>query len=390
MNANIQDTSALLALGAGEFSAYLRSAGWQEAERIGDRAALWEKRAEKEEFEVLVPQKPSLGDYALRMAQALQALSVVESRSELEIYADIKNTQTDTLRFRFLSSVYENGTVPLSDAARMIVGTRELALAAACATVAPRAVYASRKPQEAIDFLNKARMGQTERGSFVLSLHAPVPPRLRGSGREQPTLALEVEQTIADAEREEPFERRVTLTLARSLNAAAAAALSAQAKGDLAPFEAAVAQGVNANLCDALADLGLETSTQSLVIGFHWSPTRALLGPAPQSVELRSDQFAALREAARRFRESAPIEDYEVYGYVVRLSRNVGDPTGQITVDGYVEDRPRRIKITLGDAEYRLAEKAHSQEDVIRCAGELVREGRSYTLRNPHSIVIVE
>ena len=390
MNVSIQDSSALQSLGAVELGAYLHSQGWTETEIIEDRAAYWLKRNDEgEEFEALVPQKASLGDYTLRVAQLLQTLSIVESRSESEIYTDIQNTQTDTIRLRFISSVFDSGTVPLAEATQMIESVRELTLAAACAAVTPRAVYAKRKPQEAMDFLKKVRLGQTERGSFILSLHAAVPPRYRLSEREQTVLDLG-DAGLADAERDEPFGRRVTLTLARGLRAALHATLRAQSKGDFAPFEEAVAQGVSANLCDALADLGLETSTQTISIEFQWSPTRALLRPAPRTVELQTDHFIALRDAARQFREIEPLKAYEVYGYVIRLDRKEGELAGQITLSDYSENKPRRVRILLEDADYQTALRANGDGLLVQCAGELTREGVSYLLKNPRSFALME
>ena len=386
MNASIHDIDALAAIGVAELGAYLRSSGWQEVRLLGDRAAIWQKRTDEgEEFETLVPQKRSLDDYTLRIAQALEVLSVAEARSELEIYADILRTQTDTVRLQFRSSIFEDGSVPLTQAIRMVEGAREMTLAAACATVSPRSAYSKRKPQQAMDYLDKIRMGQTERGSFILSLHTPVPPRLRVSERTQPMLNFD----LPASEREEPFERRVSLTLAHSLHAALNASLRANASGDLTPFQNAVAQGVNANLCDAIANIGLETLTKSLSIAFQWSPTRTLLAPVPQRTEFTADQFTVLREAARLFRENEPQEDYEISGYVVRLGRAEGESQGQVTISGYIEGRPRRIRVTLSDTDYQLAVQAHSQEEPIQCTGELVKEGPSYTMRNPRNFSLL-
>lgn len=382
MNASIHDNVALRSIGAAELGAYLRSSGWHETRLIGDRAAIWQKRNDAgEEFETLVPQKQSLDDYALRIAQTLEALAVVESRSELEIYADILRTQTDTIRLQFRSSVFEDGSVPLNQAACMIEGAREMALAAACATVSPRAAYATRKPQQAMDYLGKVRMGQTERGSFVLALHTSVPPRLRIVESAQTALNLEMPRSYS----RDPFERRVNLTLANSLNAACSAALRANATGDLTPFENVVAQGVNANLCDAIANIGIETSTQSLAVSFQWSPTRSLLTPIPPPTEFTTDQFAILREAACLFRENIPVEDYDLVGYIVRMVREEGEIEGQVTISGYVDNTPRRIRVILNDADYQLAVKAHGQDEAIQCTGELVKEGRSYILKNPRN-----
>lgn len=91
MKVSIQDYDALQEIGIVALSAYLRGSGWQQTRLIGDRAAIWKQRnVEGEEFEVLVPQKQSLDDYSLRIGQAIHTLSVVEDRSELDTYVDIK------------------------------------------------------------------------------------------------------------------------------------------------------------------------------------------------------------------------------------------------------------------------------------------------------------
>lgn len=385
MNAAIYDDSALRALGVSELSAYLRTTGWNVARPLGDRATLWHKRTENDdEFEVFVPQRRSFDDYALRIKQALTVLAAVEMRSELVIYRDIILTQTDTVRLQFRSSLFEDGSVPLAQAVKMVEQAREMMLAAACAAVQPRAYYHKRKPTQAMEYLEKVRLGQTEQGSFVLALQTTVPPRLRLPEAQEESLFPETAPPP-----EEPFERRVTMTLAQSVLEAAKAALSANITGDLSPFQQAVSIGVNANLCDAIADMGLETPTQEFSVDFHWSPSRALIMPMPGRVDFTPDLFQTLREAARLFRENAPLEDFELEGFVVGLKRDEGEMEGQITVSGIVDNSPRRIQVILGDADYQLALEAHGQEQAIRCTGELVKEGRSYVLHNPRSFAIL-
>jgi hypothetical protein len=50
----------------------------------------------------------------------------------------------------------------------------------------PRPVFPKRKPEDAMDLLDRARFGQTEVGSFVLTLECTIAPRLQ-----QPLLADE-------------------------------------------------------------------------------------------------------------------------------------------------------------------------------------------------------
>jgi hypothetical protein len=44
----------------------------------------------------------------------------------------------------------------------------------------------------------------------------------------------------------------------------------------------------------------------------------------------------------------------------------------------------------LGDAEYHQAVAAHDRNQLIRCTGMLVREGRTLRLRDPFDFVVEE
>lgn len=382
MKASIYDNTALNSLGIGELNGYLHASGWQVERPLGDRAVLWNKRVGGDEFQILVPQQRSFTDYAIHISQGLEVLSALEERSELEIYRDIVQTQMDTVRLQFRSSVFEDGSVPLKQAVKIVEQARDMMLAAACATVEAKPYYHNRKQDKAMEHLDKVRMGQTEHGSFVLTLQTSVPPRLRRETQE-PSLFPKLASSP-----EEPFERRVTLTLANSVLEAGKAVLLAETTGDFSPFQKVVSKGVNANLCAAIAEMGLETNTNTLSIGFHWSPSRALLEQIPSQVEFTKSHFQTLREAARLFRENAPQDDFELQGFVEVLDRKQGDLEGHVTISGAVDNTLRSIRVTLNDIDYQVALAAHDKRQAVKCVGELIKEGR-WALRNPRNFSIL-
>ena len=241
----------------------------------------------------------------------------------------------------------------------------ELLAAAAYAAVNPRAYWARRRPPQAIEYLSQVRLGQTERGSYVVTMVPPVTPALHGDGL-----------TVA------PFERRVTETLMQALRAASHAAQAAAESGNMAPFNDAVAAGVSANLCDALAGLGQASPKDGLEISVSWSRTRPGQGTLT-SIPFSSDYLPILREASRRFKEAAPREELDLFGLVVKLDRVPGNASGTVAVDALVDDLPRRVFLELGDPFYQEAIRAHKESMLISCTGELVKDGKSLRLRNP-------
>jgi hypothetical protein len=185
---------------------------------------------------------------------------------------DIITTFADVLRVRALGIAEADGTLPLDLAVSFVEETRNMILAAACATIAPRS-YWQRKPTKANEYVTqRARMGQTEKGSYVLTIHSPVSPELR----------------TVDAIAESPFERRVMETLTVSLAAIREAAKKAIASGDLQPFQDAVPLGINANLCDAVVGISRVTPTKDFDVSVLWSRSRPTRGERSSTTVLQS------------------------------------------------------------------------------------------------------
>ena len=385
MKVTIHDADALRALGSLEVAAYLRSHGWRQTQRIGGKGSVWITPSPSgEEFEILLPQDRHLRDYVPRMAEVLQILEVAEARSQPEILRDVVFSASDVIRVRLENGVVEGGSIPLEYGVRLIEETREIMLASACAALRPRAMYQSRKPARAMTYMSGLRMGQTEQGSFVLTVRSNVPPRLSSSR------IANLFPEMPEAAPSEPFERQVTLTFANALAAARDAVTQAGATGDLSPFIDAVDSGVSANLCAALAGLGMDTPTQDVTLDINWSPTRAVPEKTLSRFLFASDAFPILREAARLLREDIPQEDFELYGVVLAVRREDGAPTGRVTIRGYVEGSLRQVRVDMNEADYETAIEAHRKGLPVQCEGELLREGRTYLLRNPRNFTAEE
>jgi hypothetical protein len=350
--------------------AYLRTKGWTQESEISNKASLWVLPGN---HDLTVPARRELGDYTLRVSEVLSTLSRVEDRSQLEVLRDIQTTSADLVRIRATNDRAEAGALPLEDAVRFVENTREMFLSAACAAIEKRPVYAKRKPQAAMDYLRHVQLGQTERGSFVLTVLSPVRPELRPV--QTPLLP--------QFEPEDPYERKVTKTLFESLGAINVAARSALLQSDMQPFQNAIGEGVSANLCDSLVGLASVSSSDRLEMQISWARTRPISAPLHTRVVFESDTIPVIQEAARVFREVAPIEDVEVAGFVVGTGREITESQGDITLDALLDGSMHRIVISLGPEDYSLALKAHDERRVVMCVGDLAKQGRGFRLQNP-------
>jgi len=377
MRAGGHDAAVLGALRPLEVAAYLRASGWRLEADLNGRGSLWLKQeGSGPEFDVTLPARREMGDFVLRMAEVLRTLSQAEDRPELEVLRDVQTVTADLVRVRAPSREADIGTLPLDLAVSFVGHCRDLMLTAACAALDKRPCYAKRKPQQAMNYLSHVRMGQTERGSFVLTILSPVVPELRPP--EQSTLFPI-----------DPFERQVTRTLMDALKALDAAARMAAEQGDLAPFEAAVSRGVSANLCDAVAGLAAVSPDEGVEIQMSWSRNRPVAGGASPRVSFGGDGIQFIKSAAQYFREAAPVEDFEVEGVVTRLSRDASASDGEVTITGSVDGGMRPILLQLGAEAYRDAVLAHGQQCTVRCVGELSKERRPYRLLSPRHFQVL-
>ena len=382
MKVEVRDAAALNALKPLEVAAYLRAKGWRREADLNGKGSLWlQTFANGEELDITLPLTRDLADYALRMGELLQTLAVAEHRSELEVLRDVTTTTADLVRVRASSRSGENGTLPLDQAVNFVERSREMMLSAACATLQKRAFFATRKPQQAMDYIREVRMGQTEQGSYVLTILSPVAPELKAAQ----------ESAQGELLPPEPYERKVTRTLVAALAALDEAARRAAMNGDMAPFTDAIRRGVSANLCAAVVGLAEVSPGDALDVQVSWARTRPVDDKAPARVMFGSDSIPIIEEAARHFRDTAPIEDFDVEGFVTRLDREPAAKEGDVTVEGIVEGHMRRIGMRLEPNNYSEAVRAHDFRLKVKCTGELTKVGRGHRLESPrHFEVITE
>ena len=258
MKGEIQDAKILNELRPLDVVAYLRANQWQETQKL-DKGAFWTKGDE----EVLLPLDVTLKDFPNRMAEVLGVLAHTEKRSQFEIFEDLVLTNADIIRPRLIG-VNGDGTISLEQGTAIHQEARNLMLAAACSTIEKKSLFAKRKPEQAMNYLNHARFGIPQRGSYILTIISPVIPKITGAA------------DLFGNEPEEPFERKTVKTLAIALQAAEQACREVAASGTIEPMKRAVAKGVSANLCEAIIGLYKASGDKSLQFSFSWTPTRGI------------------------------------------------------------------------------------------------------------------
>ena len=375
MKATIRDIDTFRSIRPLELLAYLRARQWFQSGQM-DNGAFWAKEQENESFELLLPLDANLRDYPNRIAEVFQTLELVEGRSQLEILEDLLTTNADLVRPR-LPGANHAGEISLEQGRIVYEQARNLMLAAACAAVEPRSVFAKRKPEQAMRFLDHARFGMPQRGSYILTIISPVSPRI-ALGSEP------IEYDQAD----EPFERRTMRTLAEAVHSIELASREVAATGRIEPMRRAVQLGVSANLCEAIIGLHEGSGERGIEFAFSWAPLRQPPAGVPRSASITPDVISIIRETARIFRETETASGIELLGVVRRLDHQGGD-RGRIVLATSVEGAPRNVTVDLSGVDHSLAVRSYEDRIPLTCVGELKREGRAWLLENPRELQLV-
>jgi hypothetical protein len=376
MKAAIYDPAALKAVLPVELAAYLRAHGWTEARHVGDRAVLWSHHHESKHFDIVMPLRRDLADYETRIAEALDTLEAVEGRSQIEIIKNLYTASADVVRVPAKPDGSSSGMVGIDEGVELVRHARELVMAAACSADQKRAVFPSRKPNNALNYMKGAKFGQTEHGSYVITIISPV---------STPPGAILSEGLVP----EEPFGRRVIHTLASAVVEVRAAALRAAVNGKISEFDATVRSGVSANLCDAIVGISEVSPNDGFNIDISWASSLPVEGKQPNSIRIPSDTISIVKDASRHFREANPREEFEIEGIVVGLTKEPTSTIGTVRLLAFVDERPRKVSIDLSEEDYQLATRAHYQRRPVACVGELIKEGRFLFLRLPRGLRII-
>ena len=257
----------------------------------------------------------------------------------------------------------------------MIDGTRKVLLSEAHSVLVPQPYHPRMSRSEAEDFLSRCRLGQTDRGSFVLTVACP--------------LGLKADLLGPNGE---PFSRRVTSLLMQSLGELSQAADRMQIE-DLA--DTSRHPGISANLCESLLLLRPTGERSYLNITVCWS--RALLPDSRESkreVQLRQEVFDVAEVLAPKLRSVPEPRIDRFIGFVDELRGqplpDIGLPSGEVRFTLFDQGEEIRAKADLDEMHYSVAGHAHLASRVVSFKGVLERLPRLNRIKDVTDFKIIE
>ena len=373
MLVQIRDRKALATLPVVNLRAYLNSRGWNNEGPWGERpAVIYTKEHGGRSWEVLVPLRDTVADYAESMAESVAILAEVEERSQLDVFHDLSATGADVIRIRSANG-RANEQLSLRQSTSLLNDAYDMLASAARAVERPQAAYRGKMSSDVAEYLDNVRPLTGYPQGYALTLHSPVPA---GIGQ----------QDLGD-DFHAPFPRRATHKLAQALEYTSAALSEAVAGNTLEPFKQAVDYGVSANLCDSVAELAKKG--RGIAIDLVWAGVRP--SNAPDShFPFSANSSDILAEAAKSFRRNEPSFDEQIVAQVVELERMPDEFDGRAVILSKRDERLIRIRVKFDQSVYDMVIQAFQEQKSIRLDGDIHPGGNRYELRNPRNVSVLQ
>ncbi len=361
-----------------QVAAYLRARGWKERKSFcEEKATLWLAPSEKADADVLLPRRANVGDFGLRMDQLVREVAQVEGRSLAEVIADLAFANADVLRVCLSGPEGNRGAVPFRSSVKLLRSLQDVFAAAALAALEKRAIFTNRKVEKVAEFISHLELGHTLQSSFIFTVASPLSATANGE-RER-------------SEQEEPagpFERQVTRTLMKALEATKKAAEIAKENG-LEAFQSAVKDGVSGNLCDAIAEVTNLSPTHDIELSMTWAASLLQPKDTPDRIAFRKETIPIIEAAGDAFWGMSKEYDTKIEGMISALDINERGAAATATIVGYVGGRAHLVRASFGAEHLGELGRAYEQRLLIKCEGDLIREHGQHVLQNARYFEVV-
>ncbi|VXB71955.1 hypothetical protein [Frigoribacterium sp. 9N] len=315
------------------FSAYLLNRNW-EKRHDGRRASVWARGV----VEIGLPDALNVGSF--EWTDVVRRVAAAEGRTESALETDLEFSGYDGVRFRIANENFIGRTVPLHSGHSLVNSAYAMLRASATTAQRPRSQIGKHYSKIGDEYLERARLGHTEEGSFIL------PVLFRHDDSELPT----GQDTIAGIEHvaHESPQRRIVRTLAESLQAYRVRVIEPAKEvrqRDLLPV---IAAGGSREMFSGLEKILYDPAVAEFDTGFTWGLTLPAARTAPSKVSIPVEARELVKQTVELLTvaEKSPLR--VITGPIVSIAHEPGSPLGQIAIQApNANGRPSRYFVNV-------------------------------------------
>ena len=329
--------------------------------------------------QVTVPLEKNLRDYKQIMYETICKIAYIEKKSVEQQMLYLLNPNTDILKIRLDRKEVESGNIMFDDAIQLYDNAKKLLAATALDIINPKRIHWGRIDDSVQQFLTRCRFGQTEIGSYVVSVVCPFAELSEAEGYKQLSIFSD-EERCANS-----LTRKVTNRLMSNI-------AIIKKKVDEGNLESLVnyEDGISSNFYEALNGMDLYSENTSVEFIAEWCPIVISNRSQIEKVMITNDYYEPLQSVISKIKEctnerteiigkikdlkAAPIIDKRKFGTVVVV---------YISGNG----KAKSVKVKLDKEDYDNAVMAHQYGKTVRLIGELKEAPRAMMENTLFSVI---
>jgi len=351
---------------------YLKETGWTQYEVRRADVKIFQYDRGNEYYQISVPLDNTLSDYGNAMYRSIETIAQVERKSIEQIMLFLLNPNTDIIKIRLDKKDIEVGNILFDDAIRLYDNAKKLLASTAADIINPKIYHYGRQEEAVQKFLADCRYGQTEIGSYVVSIVCPF-AELTEEGYKQLSFFSDDERCATS------LTRKVTNNLIKNIYTIK----NAIDEGDVGKFiEQRDQPSISANFLEALNGLNLYGENTTLEIKAEWSPIVKSNRYKYSEVKITNDYYEPINEIINNLKEQES-KSLEIIGRIKQLDAlPVADKrlSGKIKVTYIDKQGKQKVADTvLNKCDYDKAIDAHHLGKYVKIIGNL-KEGKKKSI----------
>lgn len=366
------------------FAKYLKDTGWKAFPTKKTYVKIFQIAThDGTAFQVNIPLDKNLSDYKSAMYQAIETVAFVEGHSTEQLMLFLLNPNTDILKIRLDRKDVEAGNILFDDAIRIYENAKKLIAAAAQDILHPKKYHQGRMDDSISKFISNCKFGQTEIGSYVVSIVCPFAELDEIEGYKQLSIFSE-EQQCADS-----LTRKVTNKIMTNISLI-------KNNIDEGEYEKLITDNestlISANFYEALTGLSLNEEDADVEFIAQWSPVIKKNRCPNSRVMLSHNYYQPISTVIEKLRGTVNTKT-KIFGRIKKLESIPAlskRTSGKITVV-YLDDNEIRRTVTanLNKEDYDKAIEAHSHGNYIEIVGDIHNPGKRNTSITCESFTII-
>jgi len=319
--------------------------------------------------QVTIPLDKKLRDYKNAMYDSVCKIAYVEKKSVEQLMLYLLNPNTDILKIRLDKKEVETGNIMFDDAIQLFDNAKKLIAATALDVINPKKIHYGRIDEPVQKFLSQCRFGQTEIGSYVVSVICPFVDFPKTEGYKKLNAFFDEEQYAYSLTRE-VINRLMTnvATIKREID-----------DGNLQSL-ANYDSPISSNFYEALSGLSMDTEDTTVEFMAEWSPTVQSNRCQYNRISVTNDYYEPIKTIISKIKECTN-ERTEIVGKIKELKAApvIDNREHGTIIVVYVGDnaRAKSVTVKLDREDYDKAVAAHQHGKAVKVVGDLKGQVKS-------------